>query len=317
VLNALGQNGIGSYMKKRLGLFGVNLRDQSVNQRLAFQGSVDGSLATIDLSSASDTVAYALVMSLLPWPWFLFLETFRSETVRYKGAALNLEKFSSMGNAYTFELESLIFWALTASVRDYLDIEGPISIFGDDIICPVGCVPLLQETLTWCGFSINMDKSFWTGCFRESCGADWYNGFDVRPWYLKKEISDRSLFTAHNFFMRKGEIELAKAALSFTQRKHRVWGPDGMGDGHLLGSFQGKLPRRYRAKQWAGVYFKSWKGVPCVNKTRERQTDSLLPSYSVEARTGEASSTNPYTVRGTKRYKKTSLYTTRQGIFRP
>jgi len=93
-------------MKKRLGLFGVNLRDQSVNQRYALLGSIDGSLATIDLSSASDTVSYALVMSLLPSGWFDLLDLFRSECVEVPGGVIELEKFSSMGNAYTFELRA-------------------------------------------------------------------------------------------------------------------------------------------------------------------------------------------------------------------
>lgn len=80
-LNALGQKGIGTYMKKRLGAFGVDLRDQSVNQRYACEGSRTGRFATIDLSSASDTVSYALVMSLLPPEWFDLLDHFRSESV--------------------------------------------------------------------------------------------------------------------------------------------------------------------------------------------------------------------------------------------
>jgi hypothetical protein len=325
-LNALGQKGIGSYMKKRLGLFGVDLLDQSVNQSLALKGSIDGSLATVDLSSASDTVSYALVMSLLPTDWFNLLDRFRSESVEFKGVVTELEKFSSMGNAYTFELESLIFYSLALSVCDYLNLIGesifdgaellirdwPISVYGDDIIIPVDAVQLLYETLNWCGFEVNTEKSFSTGGFRESCGADWLFGFDVRPWYLRKEISERSLFVAHNFFLRRGERSLAKIVLSYTRKEFRLFGPDGYGDGHLLGDYS----LRPAKAGFDGGYFRSWKGVSC-RYDKSHQTDVLIPSYSVYARMGKDTSTDPYVVRGTKRYKTTSIYTTRRGIFRP
>ena len=327
-LNALGQKGIGTYMKKRLGLFGVNLRDQGVNRQLALKGSIDGSLATVDLSSASDTVSYALVMSLLPIGWFNLLDQFRSESVEYQGVVIDLEKFSSMGNAYTFELESVIFYALALAVCDSLDLIGkpifgngyllirdwPVSVFGDDIIVPVDAVGLLYETLNWCGFSVNTEKSFSTGNFRESCGADWLFGFDVRPWYLKKEMSERSLFIAHNFFLRKGERSLARICLSRTRKEFRLFGPDGYGDGHLVGDYTLRVKPKEARRGWEGGYFRSWKGVP-IRIEKEHHTDILIPYYSVYARMGEDSATDPYIVRGTKRYKTTSIYTAKKGIF--
>lgn len=327
-LNALGQKGIGSYMKKRLGLFGVNLRDQRVNQSLALKGSIDGSLATVDLSSASDTVSYALVMSLLPHGWFELLDQYRSESVEFQGKTIELEKFSSMGNAYTFELESVIFYALALAVCDYLELVGkpvfekgrllirdwPISVYGDDIIVPVGAIELLYETLNWCGFTVNTAKSFSTGNFRESCGADWLFGLDVRPWYLKNEISERSLFIAHNFFLRKGELSLAKICLTSTRKEFRLFGPDGYGDGHLIGSYS--LSPSPRGRGWEGGYFRSWKGVP-NRYDKAFQTDVLIPYYAVYAGMGEDCAVDPFIVRGTKHYRTTLIYTTRRGVFRP
>jgi hypothetical protein len=326
-LNALGQKGIGSYMKKRLGLFGVNLRDQSVNQRYAFDGSVSGSLATIDLSSASDTVSYALVMSLLPHGWFELLDRFRSECVEVPGGVLELEKFSSMGNAYTFELESLLFYALALAVCDSLDLIGqpifedrsnrlkkrlwPVNTFGDDIIVPVGAVELLVETLNWCGFTVNGDKSFSMGGFRESCGADWLFGFDVRPWYLKDEVSERSLYIAHNFFVRKAEPSLAKVCFSRTARSQRLFGPDGYGDGHLLGSY---TLRPSKGTGWDGGYFRSRRGRP-KRYAKGFQTDVLVPYYACYAGMGEEGPVDPYIVRGTKGYRTASIYTFKRGIF--
>lgn len=325
-LNALGQKGLGTYMKRRLGLFGVNLRDQSVNQSLAERGSIDGRYATVDLSSASDTVSYALVMSLLPTDWFRILDQFRSESVEYQGVTIELEKFSSMGNAYTFELESMIFYALALAVCDSLLLIGKpifegsrllirdwdVSVYGDDIIVPTDAVELLYETLNWCGFEVNTEKSFSTGGFRESCGADWLFGKDVRPWYLKKEMSERSLFIAHNFFLRRGERSLAKIAFSRTREKFRLFGPDGYGDGHLIGTYKLSGLGRHG---WDGGYFRSWKGV--ANRYEKQfQTDCLVSSYSIYARMGLESATDPHIVRGTKRYRTTSIYTTRRGIFR-
>lgn len=328
-LNALGQKGIGAYMKKRLGLFGVNLRDQGVNQRLAHLGSLDGSLATIDLSSASDTVSYALVMSLLPSGWFSLLDRFRSECVEVPGGVLELEKFSSMGNAYTFELESLIFYALALAVCDSLDLIGEpifardpdgvtrlqrcrwnLAVFGDDIIIPSGAFSSLVEVLNWCGFVVNNDKSFSMGNFRESCGADWLFGFDVRPWYLKDEVSERSLYISHNFFIRKGERSLARICESRTMKTHRLYGPDGYGDGHLIGSYSLRPAR----DGWDGGYFRSRRGVT-VHHVRKYQTDVLIPAYAVAARMGEENPVDPYVVRGTKGYRTTSIYTMRRGIF--
>ena len=327
-LNGLGQKGIGSYMKKRLGLFGVNLRDQGVNRELALRGSIDGSLATVDLSSASDTVSYALVMSLLPVGWFELLDQFRSGSVEYQGVVTELEKFSSMGNAYTFELESIIFYALALAVCDSLDLFGkpifdrglllirewPVSVYGDDIIVPTDAVQLLYETLNWCGFEVNTEKSFSTGNFRESCGADWLFGFDVRPWYLRTEMSERSLFIAHNFFLRKGERSLARICYSRTRKEFRLFGPDGYGDGHLVGDYTLTVKPKEARRGWEGGYFRSWKGVPQRN-VRAHQTDVLIPSYSVYARMGEDTATDPYIVRGTARYITTSIYTAKKGIF--
>ncbi len=327
-LNGLGQKGIGTYMKKRLGLFGVNLRDQSVNRELALLGSIDGSLATVDLSSASDTVSYALVMSLLPTGWFDLLDQFRSGSVEYQGVVTELEKFSSMGNAYTFELESVIFYALALAVCDSLGLIGkpifdrglllirewPVSVYGDDIIVPTDAVGLLYETLNWCGFEVNTEKSFSTGNFRESCGADWLFGFDVRPWYLKSEVSERSLFIAHNYFLRKGERSLARIVYSRTRKEFRLFGPDGYGDGHLVGDYTLTVKPKEARRGWEGGYFRSWKGVPQRN-VREHQTDVLIPYYSVYARMGEDTATDPYIVRGTARYITTSIYTAKKGIF--
>jgi hypothetical protein len=237
ILNGLFQLGVGSYLKDRLALSGLDLRDQDVNRKLARKGSIDGSLATIDLSSASDTISWGLIADLVPFEWLEFLGQFRTGTFSYDGCSYSLEKFSSMGNGFTFELESLVFWALALATT--ARVGGDVSLvgtFGDDIIVPSEAAPLLFEVLDASGFWVNPEKSFWHGPFRESCGADWLRGEDVRPFYFKEEVSDKYLYVFHNWAMRRGERELAKLCEAWTWEHNRLYGPDGYGDGHLLGS---------------------------------------------------------------------------------
>lgn len=315
VLNGLFQLGVGSYLKDRLRSFGLDLRDQEINRKLARIGSTDGSLSTIDLSSASDTLSWGLVSDLLPPDWLEFLSQFRTGTFAYGGSSYSLEKFSSMGNGFTFELESLIFWALAVSVTTSVggDVRN-IGVFGDDIILPSEATPLLFEVLDSAGFWVNPDKSYWEGPFRESCGADWLNGEDVRPFYLKDEISDRVLYVFHNWAMRRGERELASLCEAWTWEHNRLYGPDGYGDGHLLGSHELYSRRRNRRDGWEGGYFDTYSLKPLRNYKR-MPSDWLIPGYSVYARSGVHRPTDPYVTRGSDGYRRTPIYTLTTTIF--
>jgi hypothetical protein len=94
VLNSMVQCGIGDYMAGLLRRNGLDIRRQEPNQFFAMRGSESGDLATLDLSSASDTVAIELIYALLPVDWALFLSQFRTGTVEYEGYPIRLEKFS-------------------------------------------------------------------------------------------------------------------------------------------------------------------------------------------------------------------------------
>jgi len=190
LINIYAQLGLGAMLRRRLLRHGMNLNDQSANQRAALKGSSDGSLATIDLSSASDTVAKELVRFLLPERWFHVLDICRSKVGMYEGKWLRYEKFSSMGNGSTFELETLIFLGLSLAVCTELNIDTTeVLVYGDDIVIPVAAYDSLFEVLTFCGFMFNDTKSFKSGPFRESCGKDYFNGHDVRPFF-QKELPD-------------------------------------------------------------------------------------------------------------------------------
>jgi len=188
-LNMFCQKGVGAFLRKRLKrLLRIDLDDQSRNQKLARIGSIDGSLATLDLSSASDLISDGLVRALLPAPWFDLLDDIRSSTVVVDGTPIEVNMFSSMGNAFTFELETLIFWSLANAVAYLTGTKGTVSVYGDDIIVPTSIAGLLAKVFAYFGFKVNTKKSFWTGRFRESCGKHWHSGTDVTPFYVREPI---------------------------------------------------------------------------------------------------------------------------------
>lgn len=188
-MNLFLQKGVGGYIRQCLKRRGVDLDNQEINQELAaYAYSLD--LATIDLSAASDTVSKELVYELLPYDWADLLDSLRShEALMPDGSTVILEKWSSMGNGYTFELESLIFWALASAVLEEIEPKGRVSVYGDDIIISRSAATQLIELLEFCGFSVNTDKSYIQGNFFESCGKHFFAGEDVTPCY-QKELLD-------------------------------------------------------------------------------------------------------------------------------
>lgn len=185
LLNSYVQLGIGSVIRSKLRASGINLNSQTRNQTLASLAQARG-LATIDLESASDTVSLEVVRELLPPRWFELLSIARSNYTIIGDRTVELEKFSSMGNGYTFELESLLFWAIVRAVVPSGD-RADCAVYGDDIICPQGHAAEVIDTLEFFGFKVNTSKSFLAGCFFESCGTDWFLGANVRPIYAKGE----------------------------------------------------------------------------------------------------------------------------------
>lgn len=187
-LNMFLQKGVGGFIRRRLKYAGIDLNDQTRNQRLARRGSIDGSLATMDLSSASDSMSRVLVWLVLPHSWWRLMDDLRSPITSIDGEEHVNEMFSSMGNGFTFELESLLFYAIAKATAYCTGVRGVISVYGDDIIVPSTLFDDLAWTLGWCGFSVNPEKSFHSGPFRESCGGHYHNGRDVTPFYLRRPI---------------------------------------------------------------------------------------------------------------------------------
>lgn len=206
------QQNLWHYFKSRtadtwIGKF-IRFTDQTLNQRLCVKGSESGELITVDLSAASDRVTPHVVGQLFRGNPKLLRSLRSTRTrqvqqrfVRNEPQNLVLRKFSTMGSACTFPVESLIFLGValaacfTASgmpvtLKGIDNLVGRVSVFGDDIIVPEDSRGLLVDALELLWFKVNADKSFWTGKFRESCGVDSFAGVDVTPAYWGGRIGN-------------------------------------------------------------------------------------------------------------------------------
>lgn len=200
----------------------MGFEDQTRNQELARKASIDGYYATIDLSSASDSVSYELVKKVFKGTWLLkYLVALRSKwTLLPDGRIVELKKFAPMGSALCFPIETIIFAAICDNVTREHGVPGQYSVYGDDIILPADCGERLIEVLTLLGFVTNVSKSFISkDCwFRESCGGEFCWGVNVTPMKVSRKYNHRSddiRFTAL--------IALANSAYSLNFRHLRYF----------------------------------------------------------------------------------------------
>lgn len=321
-LNSFFQLGAGRLIAERLKRKGVDVTDQGKNKTLARIASLTGALATLDLSSASDSISVELVRHLLPADWYDLLSSLRTSMCEFDGEGFPLEKFSSMGNGFTFPLETLIFWALVSSLPGCSRVT---SVYGDDIILPVHAVPAALLVLRSAGFSVNMEKSFWAGNFRESCGGDYFSGFDIRPFYIKDRLKCSDAFRLHNQYVARFYPRMAKEVESWVSEHVRLYGPQGYGDGHLhllFPELHTYRSRKLRRCGWGGYLFDTytWKKRKL---SLPRPGDRILPLYSIYVSdVGESEALNPdkhereFTesgvpvdfLPGTAGYKRVSIY---------
>lgn len=254
-LNVMLQLACGKRMKDRYRKrFQVDLRhaQKSIHRELARVGSIDGSWATIDLSNASDTVAYALVKLLLPDDWFALLNSLRSRWTEVEGKTFYLNKFSSMGNGFTFELETIIFRTLLET----LDIPMEEAyVYGDDILVRGDRSRDVISALRFFGFTPNTKKTFCEGPFRESCGGDFFDGESVRAHYLKKLPDEPQKWVALANGIRRidrfGKLHAAwRFCVDQLPTDWRNFGPEALGDAVLFDADAAPTVREYRTKEW-------------------------------------------------------------------
>lgn len=266
------QLAVGDFLKKRLLKVGVDLKDQSVN-RTRCRLARESKFATIDLSMASDTLSLELVHLLLPPDWACLLDDMRShETLWPDGLWRRNEKFSSMGNGFTFELESLVFYALCSAVT------SDVSVFGDDIIVPQSGFDSSVEILTWAGFKVNWEKSYATGNFFESCGAEYFSNVDVTPFYVRTLPKSTDDFVhVHNAIREWVSRDLypnvawAEIFRDLRRKRNHHLGPSGYGDGHYHCNFEEATPSLPRDKGG----FNGWQGYVYRTRVRTFKVNSL------------------------------------------
>jgi hypothetical protein len=260
-LNMVIQKGIGNVIRQRLQRVGLldtrqGRNPQILNNCLAQEGSAYGRFSTIDLSMASDTVSLELVRTLIPPRWLDALEQSRSDRgILPCGSLVEYHKFSSMGNGYTFELETLIFWAICSAVQQYHQLEvNRLLVFGDDIIIPSDWTQPVIEALQQFGFIPNLKKSWIDGPFRESCGKHYFRGADVTPFYIRGPVDDiERLYWVANSIRRWSRCEWGldpllrscyEEVVSSIPRALRFRIPDGYGDGGLISDWDEATPSK-------------------------------------------------------------------------
>jgi hypothetical protein len=246
-LNMYYQLGLGSILEDRLKtFFGLDIRNQPEwNREAARVGSIAAQnlgrvldplqgetgdvrqlnadysdFVTIDLKSASDSLGVNLMKCVLPDDFFRLLMRLRSdESSLPDGSRIELEMISTMGNGFTFPLETLLFSCVVVAAIKSLGLtprrpssNGALNlptgnpaewgVFGDDIVCHPHVAPRVLRLLALFGFEVNSNKTFVDGLFRESCGCDYFKGRDIRPVYLKKVLGTRmALHAAYNSFL--------------------------------------------------------------------------------------------------------------------
>jgi hypothetical protein len=200
------QQGIRDFLYERIESFWltrsrINFRDQSINQRLALASSCDGRLATIDLSEASDRVPLDLALEMFNGNSLLreCIEACRSTKAQLPDGTLisPLRKFASMGSALCFPVEAMYFYTicvvallkannLSFTQRNVFIVSREVSVYGDDIVVPSTHAEAVLDHLRKYNCKVNMNKTFYRGSFRESCGIDAVAGYEVTPTYVRR-----------------------------------------------------------------------------------------------------------------------------------
>lgn len=247
-INVFFQLGYGRALRERLLNAGWDLNVAAdTHRRKAESASKDHEFATLDLSNASDTMSYNLVKLLLPRAWFEALKDLRSAYTSHPsqgGGWVKLEKFSSMGNGYTFELETVLFAAMALYASRQAGHQGVLGVdtfvFGDDIIVKDDVTRGLTALLNFFGFELNREKSY-SGLvpFRESCGADYFDGQPVRPAYIREDpatpvaaigVANRIGAVARQLGIDPRRFPSWRMSVSFIPLPFRHFGPLELGD---------------------------------------------------------------------------------------
>lgn len=238
------QKSIGDHIRARLlEVACIDLNNgQHLHQRKARESSISNGDATVDIKNSSNSLAYnAVRFAFLKAPgWFELMSDSRVQYTSFIGGrSLRLAMFSAMGNGFTFELQTLMFWAFARA----LGVERPL-VYGDDIIVPRDVVPALKAVLAYFGFRTNGSKTFDCGPFRESCGGNFFLGWALKPARIKEfPRAYHEWFSLHNSLYRSsatiGKVATRRARLAclfaLPPNLRKLGGPIILGDTVLHG----------------------------------------------------------------------------------
>lgn len=278
------QKGLGKMIRRRLYSVGLDLDHKAAGDNVEYArlSSIDGSLATCDFTSASDCLAIEPLREVMPPAWFRLLDLVRSK--RSADGSRTWNKFSSMGNGFTFELETLLFYTIALVACDLCNVSSSrVSVFGDDVIVPIEAVDSFRHLSELFGFALNDQKTFFSGYFRESCGSHWYNGVNCKPVFLKRKISDaEEVYKAYNRLRESSHIRnnccgCDSAFMGFLGRlktsvvpKLRLSVPYGFGDVGFISNFDEATPmKRRKCVGWQGYFFRAIQRTPISFTTEE------------------------------------------------
>jgi hypothetical protein len=191
-----------------------------------------------------------------------------------------------MGNGFTFELESLIFYAAALAVCEYLEIDASkVSVYGDDVIIPSDAFDLFSSFSTYLGFRVNPKKSFSQGYFRESCGAHWFNGIDCKPIFLKERVRNvEAVYKLANSIRRLAHrygfnrscdarfLDCYSHLLLRVPEPLRLRVPESAGDSGFISNFDEACPDRARY----GIEGYYYRALTTTGITRETDDRAVL-----------------------------------------
>lgn len=224
----------------------ISFRKQEYNGELALRASRDQSHATIDLSNASDRIScwhierlFRRSRSLLHAMRATRAAWLHQDICGFLPRYSCIRKYSTMGNATTFPVQSLFFLTCALACELYarrqkasyrnikLLTEKQIRVFGDDIITPNTSSGLLVGLLHHLGLKVNDAKTFEHGMFKESCGVDAFNGQDVTTVNIMdvphrtKPGSIVSTVDVHNNLIQSGYFRTANYLRKYTEHHNR------------------------------------------------------------------------------------------------
>ncbi|DAD52497.1 RNA-directed RNA polymerase [ssRNA phage SRR5467091_14] len=180
----------------------IDFKSQEPSRELSLKASKDGKLATVDLSSASDRLSLWTIERVFGRNRDLLMALYASRTVwvvdhttKEAKDGFVLKMFAGQGNACTFTVQSMVYAMccfaayiayhhLPANRRTLRRAAKETRVFGDDLIVPTEVLPYLGVILNFLQLKVNAGKTCYSGAFRESCGMDAYDGYDVSPLYL-------------------------------------------------------------------------------------------------------------------------------------